>query len=83
VVHVKTFILTFILVYLLISLPTILGINYVIDWVSEATFLQKFNGYVVNGLTENYLFKIVISAVAGGIVSLTLALKHNYSNKRS
>ena len=66
----KTFILSFIVVYLLISLPVMLGFGYVIDWDSEATFIQKFIGYVKEGLTNNYLIKTVISLIVGAIVSL-------------
>ena len=69
----KTFILSFIVVYLLISLPMMLGFGYVIDWDPEATFLQKFIGYVKEGLTNNYLIKIVISFIVGAIVSLLLS----------
>ena len=70
--NMKTFILSFIVVYVLISLPVMLGFGYVIDWDSEATFLQKFIGYVKEGLTNNYLIKIVISLIVGAIVSLFL-----------
>lgn len=69
----KTFILSFIGVYLFISLPVMLGFGYVIDWVPETTFLQKFNGYVIEGLTNNYLMKIIISLVVSAFVSLILA----------
>ena len=69
----KTFILSFIVVYLLISLPVMLGFGYVIDWDPEATFVQKFNGYVIEGLTNNYLMKIIISLIVGAIVSLLLS----------
>ena len=69
----KTFILGFIVVYLLISLPVMLGFGYVIDWDPEATFLQKFLGYVMEGLTSNYLLKIGISLVISAIVSFLLS----------
>ena len=68
----KTFILSFIVLYVFISLPTMLGIVYVIDWVPEATFTQKFLGYVWEGLTNNYLMKIVISIIGGATFSLIL-----------
>ena len=71
----KTFILSFIVVYIMISLPVMLGFGYVIDWDSEATFLQKFIGYVKEGLTNNYLIKIVISLIVSVLISLFLA-KH-------
>lgn len=70
--NIKTFLLGFIVIYILISLPAMLGIEYVIDWVPEATFLQKFKGYVVEGFTNNYLIKIVISIIVGVIFSLFL-----------
>lgn len=71
--NIKTFIFGFIVVYILICLPTMLGIGYVIDWVPEATLLQKFKGYVVEGLTSNYLIKMVISAIVGVIFSLFIS----------
>ena len=71
--NMKTFILSFIVVYLLISLPVMLGFGYVIDWDLETTFLQKFIGYVKEGLTNNYLIKIVISLIVGAIVSILLS----------
>lgn len=71
--NIKTFIFGFIVVYILISLPTMLGIGYVIDWVPEATLLQKFKGYVVEGLTSNYLIKMVISVIVGVIFSLFIS----------
>ena len=70
--NIKTFLLGFIVIYILISLPAMLGIGYVIDWVPEATFLQKFKGYVIEGFTNNYLIKIVISIIVGVIFSLFL-----------
>ena len=77
----KTFILSFIVVYILISLPTILGIGYVIDWVPEATLLQKFKGYVIEGLTNNYLIKIVISVIVSVIFSLFLSKRKANKSK--
>ena len=74
---IKTFLLSFIVIYILISLPTMLGIGYVIDWVPEATELQKFKGYVIEGLTNNYLIKIVISIIVGAIFSFFLQ-KRNF-----
>lgn len=68
----NTFILSFIIVYVLISIPAMLGIGYVIDWVPEATLLQKLGGYVKEGLSNNYLLKIVISLIVALIISLFL-----------
>ena len=69
---IKMHLLGFIVVYIVISLPVMLGIGYVIDWVPEATFLQKFKGYVIEGFTNNYLIKIVLSIIVGVIFSLFL-----------
>jgi len=68
--NIKTFILGFIVSYIVISLPAMLGIGYVIDWVPGATFLQKIRGYVMEGLADHYLVKIVISGIIGVIFSL-------------
>ena len=70
--NMKMFIIVFIVIYILISLPAIVGIGHVIDWVPEATGLQKFKGYVIGGLTDNYLIKIVVSIIVGVIFSLFL-----------
>jgi hypothetical protein len=69
---IKTFFLSFIVIYILISLPAMLGLGYVIDWIPETTELQKFKGYVIEGITNNYLIKIVISTIVGAIFSLFL-----------
>lgn len=70
--NIKTFLLGFIVIYILISLPAMLGIGYVIDWMPEATELQKFKGYVIDGFTNNYLIKIVLSTIVSAIFSLFL-----------
>ena len=56
-------IIVFFLVYLLLSLPAMFSFGYVIDWVPEATLLQKFKGYVVEGLVQYFLLKVVISII--------------------
>ena len=70
--HMKIFVVSFIVIYILISLPAIVGIGHVIDWIPEATVLQKFKGYVIGGLTNNYLIKIVVSIIGGVLFSLFL-----------
>jgi len=52
------------------SLPAFLGIGSVIDWVPEATFVQKFNGIVIEGLTRHALIKSILSAIISLSVSL-------------
>lgn len=74
---IKTFLLSFSVVYLLFSLPAMLGGGYVIDWVPEATFLQKFKGYVIEGFTNNYLIKIVLSIIVSVIFSLFLRKRNS------
>ncbi|ASI35292.1 hypothetical protein A0126_17110 (plasmid) [Exiguobacterium sp. N4-1P] len=68
--NIKMLILVFLIVYLALSLPALFGIGLVIDWVPEATVVQKFNGYVLVGLTDNYLFKCVMA----GLISIVLQL---------
>ncbi len=68
--NIKMLILVFLIVYLALSLPALFGIGLVIDWVPEATVAQKFNGYVLVGLTDNYLFKCVMA----GLISIVLQL---------
>ena len=74
---IKTFLLSFSVVYLLFSLPAMLGGGYVIDWVTEATLLQKLKGYVIEGFTNNYLIKIVISIIVSAIFSLFLRKRNS------
>lgn len=74
--NIKAFLLGFIIVYILISLPAMFGIGYVIDWVPDATFLQKFKVYVIEGLTNNSLTKIVISIIVGVTFSLFLSKRN-------
>lgn len=62
---IKAFLSFFVFTYLLISLPAIFGIGYVIDWVPEATLLQKFNGYIFHGLLNNFILKTIIASIAG------------------
>lgn len=61
----KTFFLSFIITYTLISLPAMLGIGSIIDWVPEATFIQKFKGYIIEGFINNYLIKLIVSFESG------------------
>lgn len=69
----KSFLLGFILIYLLLSLPAVFGIGYVIDWVPEATLGQKFNGYVIEGLKNQFLLKSLCAVIAGLVLSRLLS----------
>ena len=68
----KIFLLSFILIYLLLSLPAFFGIGYVIDWVPEATLGQKFNGYVIEGLGNQFLLKSLCAVIASLVLSRLL-----------
>ncbi|WP_442600180.1 hypothetical protein [Neobacillus sp. D3-1R] len=58
----KRLLIIFLTIYLLVSLPDILGVGFVvIDWVPEASFFQKITGSVINGITENYIYKLAIA----------------------
>ena len=78
---IKTFLLGFISVYLLLSVPAFLGIGSVIDWVPEATFAQKFNGIVIDGLTRHALIKSVLATIISLSVSL-LFFKYRVRKRR-
>ena len=69
---IKMLMFIFLVVYLILSLPALFGIGLVIDWVPEATVIQKFNGYVLVGLTDNYLFKCVMAGLISVILNLLL-----------
>ncbi|HCN59398.1 MAG TPA: hypothetical protein DIS82_14690 [Exiguobacterium sp.] len=71
--NMKSFLLSFILIYLLPSLPAFFGITYVIDWVPEATLGQKFNGYVIEGLKNQFLLKSLCAVIASIVLSLLLS----------
>ncbi|WP_202078957.1 hypothetical protein [Caldalkalibacillus salinus] len=73
--NLKTLIITFIIVYALLSLPAILGIGYVIDWVPEATLFQKFKGYVMDGLLNDFFMKAIIACIVGMVLSLGHAMR--------
>ncbi|RDU37182.1 hypothetical protein DRW41_10910 [Neobacillus piezotolerans] len=70
--NLKTFLLNFVFVYVLISLPSIVGIGYVIDWVPEATLFKQFKGYVIDGLLNNFVIKNVIAIIVGFVVTLII-----------
>ncbi len=63
----------FIIVYVVISLPAMLGIGYVIDWIPEASLSQKLKGYVIEGLTNGFQLKIAISAIASLVLIFLLS----------
>jgi hypothetical protein len=77
------FLITFITTYILISLPAMLGIGYIIDWIPEATLLQKFKAYVVGGLAEKFVMKIIVSLIVGVIVSLVVPTKRKLSQNNN
>ena len=70
---IKMLVLVFLVVYLVLSLPTLFGIGFVIDWVPEATFIQKFNGYVIEGLLNNYPFKFIMAGLISVVLNLLLS----------
>jgi hypothetical protein len=78
---IKTVLLSIIFVSILISLPAMLRVGYVIDWIPEATILQKFKGLVMDGLSNNYLTKVIVSTIAGIIFNIIFLMKRKVSNK--
>ncbi|WP_096271238.1 hypothetical protein [Paucisalibacillus globulus] len=71
--NLKAFLISFILVYIVLSAPAIVGIGLEIEWVSEATWIQKFKGTVIDGLLEYFLLKAVIASIVGFVVSIVKA----------
>lgn len=78
----KTFIFFFIVVYVVLSLPVMLGIGYVIDWVPEASLSQKLRGYVIDGLTNEFQLKIAISAIASLVLISLLSRRRANQSRR-
>ena len=72
-VKIKALVTGFIVTYLLLSVPAMFGMGVVIDWIPEATFSQKVQGYMVEGFTNNYLVKIVVSIFASVLFSFFLS----------
>ncbi|MCA1029804.1 hypothetical protein LCL95_02005 [Bacillus timonensis] len=54
--------------FLIMSLPFMLGFGYEIDWVNEATAIQKVTGHIVEGLTLHFTIKLLLSIVLGTII---------------
>lgn len=71
----KIFGISFVFTYILLSLPAMLGITVVIDWLPEATMLQKFKGYVVDGLIAKGMMKVMVSGIVGVVLGFLLFLK--------
>lgn len=46
-----------------------------IDWIPEATLFQKFKGYVIDSLLNNYLIKTLIATIVGIVVSWVVSIK--------
>ncbi|MER2124796.1 MAG: hypothetical protein ABS936_12125 [Exiguobacterium indicum] len=74
----KKLIGTIVTVYLLLSVPSLLGIGRVIDWVPEATILQIIHVTVVEGLTENFFLKCMISITISLFIRIFL-MKRTYT----
>jgi hypothetical protein len=70
--NLKAFLLTFVVVYVLISIPSILGIGYVIDWTPEASLSQKIKGYLISGLLNYFVIKTVIAVIVGFIINFPI-----------
>lgn len=75
------FLLSSICIYVLLSLPTIFGMGYEIDWVEEATLFQKIVGYITEGITLGFAWKIPVSILTGLIVNGLLWIKKEINLK--
>lgn len=72
---IKRFLIIFVLLYILLSLPKMLGFGFEIDWVQEATVLQKLKVYVVEGFKRNYVKKLIIASIASLIANVIILNK--------
>ncbi|MFS0673688.1 hypothetical protein [Ornithinibacillus sp. 179-J 7C1 HS] len=73
--NLKAFWVSFVIAFLLMSLPSLFGIGYVIDWTPEATLFQKFTGYVAEVFFNNFPIKLILASLVGIIVSFVIARK--------
>ncbi|MCY1691394.1 hypothetical protein OVA29_12425 [Exiguobacterium sp. SL14] len=68
----KKLIGTIVTVYILLSLPALLGIGRVIDWVPDATMMQIIHVTVVEALSEDYIMKFLISISVSILIAIFL-----------
>lgn len=68
----KRFLIVFSLSYFIISLPNIFGFGSVIDWIPEASVIQKFKGYFLGGLKYGMIIKFIISSILGLLSCMVL-----------
>ena len=78
---IKTFLCGFLIVYILLSLPAMLGIGVAIDWLPEASFLQKVKVDVIAGLKEHFIVKMIISVIAGPVLSFLLFVRRKRAQR--
>jgi len=74
----KKLIGTIVTVYLLLSVPSLLGIGRVIDWIPEATILRIIQVTVVEALTEDFFPKSMISITISLFIR-TFLIKRTYT----
>jgi len=72
VLNSKTFMFLFIVMYVVLSLPVMLGIGYVIDWIPEASLSHQLREYVIKGLTNGFQLKVSISVIVSLILMALL-----------
>lgn len=78
-VQLKPFLTGAILVYMLVSLPAMLGIGFVIDWLFGAIFAQRFKGYIVDGFVNKFSIKIIAATMIGDLTSFIISVKGKIS----
>jgi hypothetical protein len=78
---IKRFFISFSLSYLILSLPNLLG--FVIDWIPEASLLQKFKGYFLSGLNYGLIIKLIISSILGFLSCVILVLKRRHIRNKT
>jgi len=68
----KKLIGTIVATYLVLSVPSLLGIGRVIDWIPDATLMQIIHVTVVEALSEDYIMKFLISISVGILIGIFL-----------
>lgn len=79
--NLKAFLVSFVIAFLLISLPSLFGIGYVIDWTPEASLFQKFTGYVAEVFFNNFPIKLILASLVGIVVSFVMARRQRTMEK--
>ncbi|WP_047985681.1 hypothetical protein [Ornithinibacillus californiensis] len=63
------FTLIFFIAFIIVNLP-LFRVGYVIDWVDEATIIQKITAHIKEGLAVKLIVSIVIAILGNAIYTI-------------